>query len=384
MGKKFGLLVGALLLITLVLVGCSSNNGGGPGSSSTGVVYVVNQGDSQVATFDVDLGTGKLTDTDSTAAAAPASSSIVLSPDGKNVFIANAEGATPGSLDDTISAYTVNNDGTLTASGTPVASGCINPSGMAINAAGSFLFVACKGTVISGTSAIQVFSVSGTTLALISSAPVPVPDQTIAVAVTPDGKFLYAANQQDGTVTPYAVGGDGSLALVNPGSPTVSVGTTPSAVLVDPTGNFLYVANTGSNNVSAFTICDINCVAADGSLTPVAGSPFSAGLGPVAMVASPASKYLFVVDKNSSQVSQFKVSTGSGVLTANSPATVSTGNTPVAVAFRVGTTADTDYVYVANQGSNTISGFALDTTTGLLSAKTPVTTGGQPSAIAAQ
>ena len=49
----------------------------------------------------------------------------------------------------------------------------------------------------------------------------------------------------------------------------------PSAVAVDPTGKFAYVGNDGSNNISAYAI-DANT----GALTPVTGSPFSAGLNP--------------------------------------------------------------------------------------------------------
>ena len=43
---------------------------------------------------------------------------------------------------------------------------------------------------------------------------------------------------------------------------------------VDPSGKFAYVPNLGSNNISAYTID-----ATSGALTPVTGSPFSAGRG---------------------------------------------------------------------------------------------------------
>lgn len=43
----------------------------------------------------------------------------------------------------------------------------------------------------------------------------------------------------------------------------------------DPTGTFLYVVNSGSDNITGYRINP-----ADGSLTPVPGSPFETGLQP--------------------------------------------------------------------------------------------------------
>jgi hypothetical protein len=52
-------------------------------------------------------------------------------------------------------------------------------------------------------------------------------------------------------------------------------------VAVNPTGKFAYVTNFGDNNVTAYSI------GADGALTPVAGSPFAAGIGPSSVAITP-------------------------------------------------------------------------------------------------
>jgi 6-phosphogluconolactonase len=52
-------------------------------------------------------------------------------------------------------------------------------------------------------------------------------------------------------------------------------------VAVNPTGKFAYVTNFGDNNVTAYSI------GADGPLTPVAGSPFAAGIGPSSVAITP-------------------------------------------------------------------------------------------------
>jgi len=126
-------------------------------------------------------------------------------------------------------------------------------------------------------------------------------------------------------------------------------------------------------------------------LTAVSGSPFSAGSSPTAIAFDPGFNFVYVVDQKSNEVFQYSFSSGTGVLTALSPATISTGTTPVSIAVRAGatgadigsSTADlTDYVYVANIGGSTLSGFTLTTITGLLTVLgSAVTTEGQPSAV---
>jgi DNA-binding beta-propeller fold protein YncE len=299
----------------------------------------------------------------------------------------------PGS----ISAYTVKSDGTLSPASGSAPAGLI-PLAMAIDSGGHFLFVANQGLQCkpdSGT--ISVFSIQDTTLTKVGS-DVPVADPSApsnpgpaGIAVTPDGKFLYVANQFDGTVTGFSVDGSGVLTR----GTTVTVGTAPTGMGVTPDGGFLYIANSGSSNVSAFAVCNqvvtscSNPTSPDGTLTPLSGSPFSAGLGPTSIVAAPSGKFLFVVDRQSNQISEYKLATGTGVLTANTQASISTGGTPAGVTLRTGTTivsttqGTTDYLYVANLGASTMTVFSFDSTVGVLGlVGSPVTTGGQPSAVA--
>jgi 6-phosphogluconolactonase (cycloisomerase 2 family) len=132
------------------------------------------------------------------------------------------------------------------------------------------------------------------------------------------------------------------------------------------------------------------CANADGTLVST-GSTFSVQLGPVAMAASSDGAFLFVVDQQSNQVSQLKIAGGSGVLSANAPATISTGLNPAWAAVRKGVTTvtatggTTDYLYVANLGASTVSVFSFDSTKGVLSVdRQSVSTGGQPAAVAAE
>jgi 6-phosphogluconolactonase len=367
---------------------CSTSKSTPP--SGNGALFVATQGDSSVAGFLIDLSTGKISTNGKSVGTGSVPAAIAISSSGDALFVANS-----GSND--ISAYTLNSDGTLTAASGTTPAGQ-NPVSMAVDSAGH-LFVANQGTQSDPASAtISIFSVSGASLTEVGS-PVPVAPGALtgpgpaAVVVTSDGKFLYVANKFDSTVTQFSVNSDGTLTRIT----SYVAGTTPSAAVIVVTSdesNFLYIADSGSNNVSAYAICtqvSATCGAANGTLTEVTGSPFSAGLKPVSIAASPEGEFVYVADESSNQVSQYEVGAGSGALTALAQATISTGLNPVWVAVRAGSTTITDtggtrdFVYTANQGANSISVFSFDSTVGTLSVVgQPVTTGGQPATLVAR
>ena len=385
----------AALLVSVSLLGLSecTTSSSSKTTSSTGALFVTTQGDSLVSGFTIDLSTGKL----STGAAGVATGSIpsamILAPSGNALFVTNGAA-------NSISAYTVKSDGTLSAASGTQATGT-TPVGMAMDAAGHFLFVANQGQQIDpASSTISVFSIQDTALTPAPGSPFPTaaplaPSGTgpAAVAVTPDGKFLFVANQFDNTVTEFSVNASGVLTRLL----SIPVGTAPSALAITPDGGLLYVANSGSSTVSAFAVCNqivTNCsipTSPDGSLTPVSNSPFSVGLDPVSIAVTPDGKLLYVVNRRSNQISEFKVGTATGVLTPNTQPTISTGGDPVWATVRLGATAvsttggTTDYLYVANLGTSSISVYSFDSTVGVLSqVGSPVSTGGQPSSMAAK
>ena len=406
MGTRFRFLAGLLLPVLLLCLSACNTSSSSSSASGTGALFVATQGDSSVSAFSIDLSAGTLTANGKAVAAGNTPAAMILAPSGKALFVANSNSAIPPNSPPctlpspgTIAAYTVGTDGTLTAASGSSSAGAI-PLAMAIDAGGHFLFVVNQGMQCDpASSTISVFAIQDSTLTQVAGSPFLAAGTSVAsgagpagVAVTPDGKFLYVANQFDSTVTRYAVDANGVLTL----GPSVPVGATPSAMTITADGGFLYVAN--ASTVSAFAICNqilISCndpTSPDGSLTAVTGSPFSAGIGPAAIVAAPSGKFLFVVNRLSNQISQYKIATGTGVLTANTQATISTGANPVSATIRVGTTTVTatggitDFLYVANLGASSISVYSFDSTVGTLGlVGGPVSvTGGQPSAVAAE
>jgi 6-phosphogluconolactonase (cycloisomerase 2 family) len=388
MRMKFRLFAALLVTLPLLHLTTCSTDRSTPGAGN-GVLFVATQGDSAVSGFVVDLSTGKLSANGKSVATGSMPAAIAIPPSNDALFVANT-----GSND--ISAYSLNSDGILTAtSGTTPAGE--SPVSVAVDSA-KHLFVANQGSQSDPASAtISVFSISGTSLTEVAGSPFPVSPEALtgsgpaAVVLTPDGKFLYVVNQFDSSVTQFSVDSAGALTRVT----SYLTGTAPSAAAIAVTSdksNFLYIANSGSNNVSAYAICiqiSSICGAADGTLGELTDSPFSAGLNPVSLAPSAEGVFLYVADEASNQVSQYKISAGTGALTALDQATISTGLNPVAVAVRPSSTTVSEtggmreFVYTANRGANSISAFSFDSTVGTLSVVgQPVRTGGQPAALA--
>ena len=133
-----------------------------------------------------------------------------------------------------------------------------------------------------------------------------------------------------------------------------------SAGTASPVAGFTYV---NDNTAVANTVAGFDRHA-DGSLTPIPGSPFAAGgagLGTGlpsqgAIQASPDGRFLLAVDAGSNQISVLRV-TAHGVPTPVGPPVSSGGVEPVSIAI-----SRSGLVYVANAGnggSNNYSGFRL-------------------------
>jgi 6-phosphogluconolactonase (cycloisomerase 2 family) len=163
-----------------------------------------------------------------------------------------------------------------------------------------------------------------------------------------DNISAYMVNQKSGTLTPVS------------GSP-FGAGKGPSGAAVVENGGttYLYASNEGSNNVSAYAVN-----AKSGALTQVKGSPFAAGTGPVAAAVEaddPASQpYLYLANNGSDDVSAYTVNTKTGALTAVSGSPFKAGSQPDGIAI-VGAG-----LYVANYGSDNVSAYSINTKTGML------------------
>jgi 6-phosphogluconolactonase len=74
---------------------------------------------------------------------------------------------------------------------------------------------------------------------------------TSEVMVSPDGKFVYAANRLHDSIAFFSIGGAGALTFAGE---TWTRGDYPRSFNIDPTGNFLFSCNQRSDAIAAFRI----------------------------------------------------------------------------------------------------------------------------------
>ena len=188
-----------------------------------------------------------------------------------------------------------------------------------------------------------------------------------AVAVTCANRpqYAYVVNNGSDTVSQYTVDASGTLSPLSVA--TVATGHMPESVTLDATRKFVYVTNLSDNTVSQYVI------QSDGSLAPNTPATVAAGQGPWAMAASATGGWVYVVNSLDNTISEFSVDS-SGALVATTVAPVGTGVEP----WHLTLSPDGKYAYVADHGSAppggmTIHQYAVDPTTGALSALNPAT-----------
>ncbi len=172
-----------------------------------------------------------------------------------------------------VSAFIINRDGTLTElPGSPYATGGLSAGGF--YSANRIALARGKGLLFASNvtdSTITVFRINrlNGTLTQIGLPIASGGDMGSggSLAVDNRGRFLFAGNDNTANISVFAIGADGSLTPVS-GSP-FAFGASINGITLNVANDLLYVADGGTN---AFIVL---AIAADGSLAPIAGSPFA-------------------------------------------------------------------------------------------------------------
>lgn len=188
-----------------------------------------------------------------------------------------------------------------------------------------------------------------------------------AILIDPSQSFAYlatAANQ----ILRFSFDLNGSLIPVSGGQGVPTGGASPAALAMDSAGKFLFVANQGTGVAGSSSI-SVFSVGSGAALTPVQGSPFPVRLpvnfpvanpnpAAVALVVQSAMNLLYVVDEDDDYVLTYPFDSGTGILPATPTQATLAGTSPAAAAMNPAGT----FLYVANFGSNNVSGFVIGTT----------------------
>lgn len=185
--------------------------------------------------------------------------------------------------------------------------------------------------------------------ALISFAALPA-----AQAVTKVGRFAVAVEK--GKVATYTFDPTtGKLRIIQSLAASTGRGASYGSGTIHPNNKFLYVP-TGSNSIAGFEI------GTTGLLTPLSGSPFPTAYNTTAVIYfTPSGKFGYT-ENYPNNVEMFSVNTTTGTLASLGTVTLGSDTTDLAIMPKG------NFLYAANYGSSTIAGFAINPTTGALTA----------------
>lgn len=178
----------------------------------------------------------------------------------------------------------------------------------------------------------------------------------IAVVCAASYGLAFVANQNSNNISVYAIDSSSGGLMPVAGSP-VATGTWPVSITVDTISKFVYAANYTSNTVSGYSYTSA------GTLTPIPGSPFAAGTNPYSVTIDPAGNFAYVTNFGDDTITVYAIDASTGALTAipGSPFGAA-GSSPISV--KIDPTGN--FAYVANEHSNNVYAFSVNATTGVL------------------
>jgi 6-phosphogluconolactonase (cycloisomerase 2 family) len=355
------------LTFTLLLAGCA----GAPLAPPHSYAYFPDRLGGRVDGFAIDPSSGAFTPVPgSPFPAGQWPDATAVTPNGAFLFVANM------SADD-ISAYAIDRaTGTLTqVPGSPFATGN-SPSALTVSDNGTVLYAVNDGTDTRSLrpSGIYAYEIDAATGRLRQVAGSPFRLQGLAsVATTHGGAYFYhpgpAGSTRDAVYAYVAEAGSGAPKEPIPGSP-FTAGTGPTGAIVSPDGSFLYVANAISSDVSAYRI------ESNGFLSAVAGSPYPLGYfhdrlptpapDPVhlevdSLAFTPDGAFLYVARHDDESITGYAVDATTGALSMVSGSPFQSGNNPSELRIAG------SILYETNDEDNTSNVYRINVPNGSLS-----------------
>jgi len=257
-----------------------------------------------------------------------------LSPDGNSLYVANAQSSWCSGW--AVSQYSVAADGTLSVKG-PARPVCSNPiTALAVSPDGKYLYV------VGGSSGGERFLIGSG--GLLPATPdewwgLVTGEDPAGVAVAPDGDYIYVTDYRDGTIWENPADPSAHPAYVSDGGGSGNPG--PNAIAVNDADDSVYVVNWNDDTVEEYNI------GFGDALSPKVVPAVSISGGGSGIAVSPNGQYVYVTGQASSGasfVNEFAVGAG-GELNPISGSPLSTGTYALGAAV----SPDGSTVYVSAQ-----------------------------------
>jgi YVTN family beta-propeller protein len=267
---------------------------------------------------------------------------VALSPDNKKAYVANSNGTTLSIIDTKSNTVT----GTI--------GGFDGPSGIAITPNGAFAYVNNYG------GPDGVGSGNGTTVSVVDLKAndiidtITVGQAPAALAMSPDGKFVYVINYVDGNP------GTGTMSILSTKNNmvigTISGFSGPFGIAITPNGKYAYVTNFGSNNFAPIgtTVSIVNLFD-----RKIVTSVDTSGIQPSGIAITPDGRFAYVTNYNTLYAGANFSNLTAGQGTVNIidtktkkiiPPTIAVGQSPNAIAI----SPNGKFAYVTDFTSNTV------------------------------
>jgi len=338
--------------VCLLLAGCGSSYSTPsppPTPAPIGHAYAVTP--NSLYAFQIAASNGGLA-TVNVPSGAPGGTAIAADGQGNHVYTLTSGGQ--------ISGYDISkSDGSLTTvAGSPWGGAGVGVAFLAVNSVGTELYVPAVQDLV-----VVPYTIDSTG-ALTIGLQVSTPAAPQTATIDPPSHFLYVPMGSAGTqLFQIAAGG----ALVSQMTiPPMGQGQALYAA-INPADTFAYISD-GLTAVAAYSIN-----ASTGDLTPLAGSPFTAGPGPSALAMTPNGKFLYVA--TTPGVVAFAINADGSLTSVGSPQGFSTP--PVALSIDVTGT----YLYILGANTSRVAIDKIDPNTGLLTAQPSIALPAVPTGI---
>jgi 6-phosphogluconolactonase (cycloisomerase 2 family) len=280
-----------------------------------------------------------------------------------------------------VSVFAVSKSGSLSlVPGSPFSAGA-GAEFLTFDAVHKLLFVSNQGT-----NTVSAFSVNSSTgmLTSVPGTPFITGARPTGIAVDPMGRFVFVANQASNSISVFLIAANGSLSPAA-GSP-VAV-SSPFGLAINSAGTVLFANNFPDSQTSDLNTVSSFQIGVNGVVTPVSGSPFNTAsstgfASSIGLAADLSGKFLFVGDHMAQSIVSFNIA-ASGALTPVMPlpapaagCSVSCHNNPLRLAVH----PNDQFVYSTNVQAGTVSAFKM--LNGSLSLIADVPTGQHPFGVA--